>query len=52
MIGRWPRSHPAGRERRPMNQADALDLVQMALWTIIVASGPAVAAAMIVGVSA
>lgn len=33
-----------------MNQADALDIVQSALWTVIVASGPAVAAAMAVGV--
>lgn len=34
-----------------MNEADALDIVQSAIWTIIVASGPAVAAAMFVGVS-
>jgi flagellar biosynthetic protein FliQ len=34
-----------------MNQADALDIVQSAIWTIIVASGPAVAAAMIIGVA-
>ena len=33
-----------------MNQADALDLVQSALWTVVVASSPAVAAAMAVGV--
>jgi flagellar biosynthetic protein FliQ len=33
-----------------MNQADALDMVQAALWTIIVASGPAVAAAMVIGI--
>ena len=33
-----------------MNQADALDLVQAAIWAIIVASGPAVLAAMVVGV--
>jgi flagellar biosynthetic protein FliQ len=33
-----------------MNQADALDIVQSALWTVIVASGPAVAAAMAIGV--
>jgi len=32
-----------------MNERDALDLVQQAIWTIIVASGPAVAAAMLVG---
>jgi flagellar biosynthetic protein FliQ len=33
-----------------MNEADALDLIQAAIWTIIVGSGPAVAAAMVVGV--
>jgi flagellar biosynthetic protein FliQ len=33
-----------------MNQADALDIVQSAIWTIMLASGPAVAAAMAVGV--
>jgi flagellar biosynthetic protein FliQ len=33
-----------------MNQADALDIVQAALWTIIVASGPAVGAAMAIGI--
>jgi flagellar biosynthetic protein FliQ len=33
-----------------MNQADALDIVQSALWTVIVASGPAVGAAMFVGI--
>ncbi|HQS09391.1 MAG: flagellar biosynthetic protein FliQ [Rhizobiales bacterium 24-66-13] len=33
-----------------MNQADALDVVHAAIWTIIVAAGPAVAAAMIVGI--
>jgi flagellar biosynthetic protein FliQ len=34
-----------------MNQADALDIVQSAIWTIIMASGPAVATAMVVGVA-
>jgi len=33
-----------------MNQADALDIVQSAIWTIIVASSPAVIAAMAVGI--
>lgn len=33
-----------------MNQADALDIVQSALWTVIVASAPAVGAAMAVGI--
>lgn len=34
-----------------MNEADALDLVQQALWTVMIASGPAVGAAMLVGLS-
>lgn len=34
-----------------MNEADALDIVQSAIWTVILASAPAVAAAMIVGVA-
>ncbi|MCK0207927.1 flagellar biosynthetic protein FliQ [Starkeya koreensis] len=34
-----------------MNEVDALDIVQSAIWTIIVAAGPAVAAAMLVGVA-
>jgi flagellar biosynthetic protein FliQ len=33
-----------------MNQSDALDIVQSALWTVIVASGPAVGAAMAIGI--
>ena len=33
-----------------MNEADALDIVQFAIWTVLTAAGPAVAAAMIVGV--
>jgi len=33
-----------------MNQADALDIVQSALWTVVVASSPAVGAAMAVGI--
>lgn len=32
-----------------MNEADALDIVQHALWTVMVASAPAVLAAMLVG---
>lgn len=32
-----------------MNEADALDLIHNAIWTIVVASAPAVGAAMIVG---
>jgi len=34
-----------------MNQADALDMVRAAIWVIITASGPAVLAAMAVGVT-
>ncbi len=34
-----------------MNEADAIDIVQAAIWTIMLAAGPAVAAAMLVGVS-
>lgn len=33
-----------------MNEIDALELVRTAIWTIIIASGPAVAAAMVVGI--
>jgi flagellar biosynthesis protein FliQ len=33
-----------------MNEADALDIVQAAIWTVLAASGPAVLSAMIVGV--
>ncbi len=33
-----------------MNEADALDIVQNAIWTVLVASGPAVGIAMVVGI--
>lgn len=33
-----------------MNEADALDVVRNAIWTILVASGPSVGAAMLVGI--
>ena len=33
-----------------MNEVDALELVQAAIWTIIVASGPAVGLAMVLGI--
>ncbi|QXX74693.1 flagellar biosynthesis protein FliQ [Methylovirgula sp. HY1] len=33
-----------------MNQADALDLARSAIWTILVVTGPAVGAAMVVGI--
>jgi flagellar biosynthetic protein FliQ len=34
-----------------MTEVDALDIVRDAIWTIIIGSGPAVAAAMIVGIA-
>ncbi|MHA7969761.1 flagellar biosynthesis protein FliQ [Rhizobium terricola] len=34
-----------------MNEADALDIMQAAVWTVLIASGPAVLAAMVVGVT-
>ena len=34
-----------------MNEADALEIVQYAIWTVLLASGPAVVVAMLVGVS-
>lgn len=34
-----------------MNPADALDIAQSAIWTVVVASSPAVIAAMVVGVA-
>ena len=33
-----------------MNEADAIEIVYNAIWTVIVACGPAVAAAMVIGV--
>ena len=33
-----------------MNQADALDLMRAAVWVVLTAAGPAVAAAMVIGV--
>ena len=33
-----------------MNEADAFEIVQSAIWTIIVAASPAVGAAMVIGV--
>jgi flagellar biosynthetic protein FliQ len=33
-----------------MNEADALEIVQYAIWTVITASAPAVIVAMVVGV--
>ena len=34
-----------------MNQADALDLMRAAVWVVLTAAGPAVAAALIVGLA-
>jgi flagellar biosynthetic protein FliQ len=33
-----------------MNEADALDIAQYAIWTVLTASGPAVFVAMVVGI--
>lgn len=33
-----------------MNEVDALELVRSAIWTIIIGAGPAVGAAMVVGI--
>ncbi|MGV7034643.1 flagellar biosynthetic protein FliQ [Methylobacterium symbioticum] len=34
-----------------MNEVDALELVRAAIWTVLVAAGPAVGAAMLVGIA-
>jgi len=34
-----------------MNEADALEIVQYAIWTVLTASAPAVIVAMVVGVA-
>lgn len=34
-----------------MNEADALEIVQYAIWTVLTASAPAVVVAMVVGVA-
>jgi flagellar biosynthetic protein FliQ len=34
-----------------MNPADALDIAQAAIWTVVVASSPAVIGAMVVGIA-
>ncbi|MGO4573400.1 flagellar biosynthesis protein FliQ [Microvirga sp. 2TAF3] len=33
-----------------MNEVDALEIVRAAIWTVIIGAGPAVAAAMVVGI--
>lgn len=33
-----------------MNEVDALELVRAAIWTVIIGSGPAVGAAMVIGI--
>ena len=34
-----------------MNEADALGLLQSTIWTIVMAAGPGIAAAMVVGIA-
>lgn len=34
-----------------MSEADAIDLLQSAIWTVIAVSGPCVTAAMVVGIA-
>jgi flagellar biosynthetic protein FliQ len=34
-----------------MNETDALEVLQLAVWAVIVCSGPAVAAAMAIGIA-
>lgn len=34
-----------------MTEVDALELVQFAMWTVLTASGPAIAAAMLIGIT-
>ncbi|MES5098307.1 flagellar biosynthesis protein FliQ [Agrobacterium sp. BA1120] len=33
-----------------MNEADALDIMRSAIWTVLISAGPAVSAAMAVGI--
>ncbi|TAL78628.1 MAG: flagellar biosynthetic protein FliQ [Beijerinckiaceae bacterium] len=33
-----------------MNEADALELMRSAIWTVLVVTGPAIGAAMVVGI--
>ena len=41
---------PRRRRELTMNEVDALELVRAAIWTVIIAAGPAVAAAMVIGI--
>jgi flagellar biosynthetic protein FliQ len=34
-----------------MNEADALDLLRASIWTVLVTTGPAVGAAMVIGIA-
>jgi len=34
-----------------MNEVDALELVRTAIWTVLIGAGPAVGAAMVVGIA-
>jgi flagellar biosynthetic protein FliQ len=33
-----------------MNEADALELMRQAMWTVLVVAGPAIGAAMVIGI--
>lgn len=47
-----PTVTPLGRKAHiRMNEVDALELVRTAIWTVIVAAGPAIGAAMLVGIA-
>jgi flagellar biosynthetic protein FliQ len=37
------------QDDEPMNEADALDILHTAIWTVLIASSPAVLTAMVVG---
>ncbi len=37
-------------DRIGMNEADALELMRSAMWTVLVVAGPAIGAAMVVGI--
>ncbi len=45
--------HGVARQRRDhtMNEGDAVDLVQQAIWMVVMGAGPAVGAAMAVGIA-
>src|SRR5208337_4077596 len=49
--GEWRDRFARQRRERAVNEGDAVDLVQSAIWMIVVGAGPAVGAAMVVGVA-